>query len=83
MIQSNHDSSGKSDSADKAALTLPCDHRYRTSKYFLLDQLRCSDAAADFRHIRTLIEQAAGLRGRQALQFQPQAVPIRIDNQRR
>ncbi len=60
-------------------VTLPCDRRYRTSKYFLEDQLRCSEAAADFRSIRELVASTPSFSVRQSFQFQTQAVPVRTD----
>ncbi|WP_373532334.1 hypothetical protein [Vampirovibrio sp.] len=53
---------------------LPCDKRYRSSHYFLQDQLRCSEAAADFRSVKELITSAASFNLKQAFQFQ--AIPI-------
>lgn len=59
---------------------LPCDRRYRNSKYFLQDQLRCSEAAADFRSVKELVASAAAFNLNLAFQFQTQAVPVRADN---
>jgi hypothetical protein len=55
---------------------LPCDKRYRSSKYFLQDQLRCSEAAADFRSIKELLSGAESFSLEQTFQFQTQPVPI-------
>lgn len=57
--------------------TLPCDRRYRTSKYFLQDQLRCSDAAADFRSVKDLVSKAASFGFNEAFQFQTIPVPVK------
>jgi hypothetical protein len=56
---------------------LPCDHRYRTSKYFLEDQLRCSEAASDFRSVREFFNKASSFGLHTPFQFQ--AVPVRVD----
>jgi hypothetical protein len=58
-------------------INLPCDKRYRTSKYFMQDQLRCSEAAADFRSVKELISSAASFNLKQAFQFQTVAVPVK------
>jgi hypothetical protein len=58
-------------------INLPCDKRYRTSKYFLQDQLRCSEAAADFRSVKDLISNATSFNIKQAFQFQTVAVPVK------
>ena len=58
---------------------LPCDKRYRTSKYFLEDQLRCSEAAADFRSVKELVSNTPSFSFGSAFKFQPQAVPVRSD----
>lgn len=60
-------------------LALPCDRRYRNSKYFLQDQLRCSEAAADFRSVKELVANATAFNFNQAFQFQTQTVPVRTD----
>lgn len=57
-------------------IALPGDRRYRTSNYFLQDQLRCSEAAADFRSVRDLVSKAAGFNPQQAFPFQPVPIPI-------
>lgn len=59
---------------------LPCDRRYRSSKYFLQDQLRCSEAAADFRSVKALAAQVSAFNIHQAFQFQTQAVPIQTSD---
>jgi hypothetical protein len=56
---------------------LPCDHRYRTSTYFLEDQLRCSEAASDFRSVREFFSKASSFGLHTPFQFQ--AVPVRVD----
>ncbi len=53
--------------------------RYRNSKYFLRDQLRCSDAVSDFQSVKTLIRHTQAFSGQGALRFQAQPVPIRTD----
>lgn len=63
--------------AQEEQTTLPCDRRYRTSKYFLQDQLRCSEAAADFRSVRDLVSNTASFSFKQAFQFQTAPVPVR------
>ena len=55
-------------SGDQGAL--PCDQRYRTSQYFLEDQLRCSDAAEDFRSVKNLVGKAQSFNLRNAFRFQ-------------
>ncbi len=59
-------------------ITLPSDRRYRTSRYFLQDQLRCSEAAADFRSVKELVSKATGFNLQQAFQFQAVSVPVTI-----
>ncbi len=63
--------------SDQANLAMPCDKRYRTSKYFLEDQLRCSEAAADFRSVKNLLEKTQSFNVRGAFRFQLEAVPVR------
>lgn len=60
-------------------ISLPCDQRYRTSEYFLEDQLRYSEAVSDFRSIKTLLSNAMSFTGQNAFRFQEQLVPVRID----
>lgn len=67
------------DNSTGEKMNLPCDKRYRTSKYFLEDQLRCSEAAADFRSIRELVANTPSFSVRSTFRFQTQAVPIRTD----
>jgi hypothetical protein len=61
------------------AIVLPCDQRYRNSKYFLEDQLRCSEAAADFRSVKELVGRAPSFCIRSTFRFQTQAVPVRVE----
>lgn len=56
--------------------SLPCDKRYRTSKYFLEDQLRCSDAAADFRSVRDMLHRTQAFDVTGAFRFQMATVPV-------
>ena len=42
---------------DEQTTYQPCEKRFRTSEYFLDDQLKCSDAIADFRSVKSLINQ--------------------------
>ncbi|HEY9746043.1 MAG TPA: hypothetical protein V6C99_07480 [Oculatellaceae cyanobacterium] len=56
---------------------LPCDRRYRNSKYFLEDQLRYSEAVADFRSIKEFLSNSAAFTG--ACAFQWQTAPVRSD----
>jgi hypothetical protein len=74
MDQTNQQSSG----TDSEALMLPCDQRYRTSKYFLEDQLRCSEAASDFRSVRALFSKTSSINTSEIFQFQAQPVPVPI-----
>lgn len=37
----------------------PCDARYRSSSYFLEDQLRCSEAVDDFQSMKTMVNRLA------------------------
>lgn len=67
---------GSSDD-NRNPVSLPCDRRYRTSHYFLADQLRCSEAAADFRSVKNLLNNTPSFSTRGAFRFQTQAVPIR------
>ncbi|MGE0199427.1 MAG: hypothetical protein AB7P76_00510 [Candidatus Melainabacteria bacterium] len=54
----------------------PCDTRYRNSRYFLEDQLKCSDAVADFKAMKELIDQLGMLRLTRALGFKPAPVLV-------
>lgn len=58
-------------------IALPCDRRYRTSRYFLQDQLRCSEAVADFRSVKQLVASAQSFSPTTAFRFQPEAVAVR------
>jgi len=71
---------GDERTTDQELQMLPCDQRYRTSKYFLEDQLRCSEAAADLRSVRALFSQSSFSLS-SPFQFQTQAVPVRVDEQ--
>ncbi len=62
-------------------LMLPCDQRYRTSHYFLADQLRCSEAVSDFRSVKELMSKAAQLNPLSAFQKHFEALPVRIEPQ--
>lgn len=62
---------------DQSNLTLPCDRRYRTSKYFLEDQLRCSEAAEDFRSIKNLMSNSQSFSLMGAFRFQMATAPVR------
>lgn len=82
MTQSDHQANPfkrEKQPATKELQMLPCDQRYRNSKYFLEDQLRCSEAASDFRSIRELFSRAANFSFASPFQFQTQAVPVRVD----
>jgi len=59
---------------------LPCDKRYRTSKYFLEDQLRFSEAVADFRSVRDILSKATDFTASNPFQFQAEAVPILVES---
>jgi hypothetical protein len=61
------------------SITLPCDHRYRTSQYFLQDQLHCSEAVADFRSVRDLLSGTSAFTTRTAFRFQPEAIRAGAD----
>lgn len=67
---SNDTGSSNSD----AMLDMPCETRYRTSRYFQEDRLRCSEAAADLRMMKDLMESLSSVgmptQGR-VLAFQP------------
>jgi hypothetical protein len=62
-----------------AGVYQPCDKRFRTSKYFLDDQLKCSDALSDFRSVKNLVNKTQAFNVRGAFQFQTQTVPVRTD----
>lgn len=79
MGQFNQESTNSGQQADTEMLMLPCDQRYRTSKYFLEDQLRCSEAAIDFRSVRALFSKTASFNPLETFRFQTQAVPVRIE----
>lgn len=55
----------------------PCDKRFRTTRYFLEDQLRCSEAVADFKSIRNLMNSASGFTVRTAFRFQSEPVWVK------
>jgi hypothetical protein len=48
----------------------PCDSRYRSSKYFMQDQLKCSQAADDFRSVKNLLSGLANFQNQLAFQYQ-------------
>ena len=68
-------------STEQEMLMLPCDQRYRTSHYFLADQLRCSEALSDFRSVRALLRKVANLNPLEAFQQHFEAIPVRIEPQ--
>lgn len=53
----------------------PCDSRFRTSKYFLDDQLKCSDALADFNAVKSALAKIPAFNVK--LAFAPVPVPVR------
>ena len=54
----------------------PCDSRYRGSKYFLEDQLKCSSAVADFNAVKSALSNIPAFNVKQA--FAPVPVPVRV-----
>jgi hypothetical protein len=64
---------------DSNSTALPCDRRYRTSRYFLEDQLRCSDAVSDFRSIKDMVSRTQAFNVRGSFRFQQQVVPVHIE----
>jgi hypothetical protein len=49
---------GEENSSGRSSNPYPViERRYRTSKYFLEDQLRCSEAIQDFRTVKNLLAQ--------------------------
>jgi hypothetical protein len=64
--------------ASQEQVTLPCDQRYRNSKYFLEDQLRCSETVADFKSVKDLVNRAPSFCLNNTFQFQPQAVAVPV-----
>jgi hypothetical protein len=69
MSQANQDTFGN--------IGLPCDRRYRSSKYFLEDQLRYSEAVADFRSVKEFLSNTSAFTGKSA--FQWQTAPVQSD----
>ena len=62
------------ESSTSETLDMPCETRYRTSRYFQEDRLRCSEAAADLRMMKDLMDSLAsiGLQPKgKVLAFQP------------
>ena len=55
----------------------PCERRFRTSSYFLEDQLRCSEALEDFRSVRNLLHSLTDFQPKEAFQFQ--AVQLQVE----
>ena len=53
------------------------ERRYRTTKYFLEDQLRCSEAVQDFRTVKNLLDKTPQFNLRQTFQFATQAIPVK------
>jgi hypothetical protein len=51
------------------------ERRYRTSKYFLEDQLRCSEAVQDFRTVKSVLSNTSLFTVRQAFRFASEPVP--------
>ena len=64
-----------SDEHNSNEIYQPCERRFRTSAYFLQDQMRCSEAVEDFRSIRNLIQRVADFQPKTAFQFQSIIVP--------
>ena len=58
----------------------PCDRRFRSTNYFLEDQLRCSEAVADFRSIKNLMASATDFTVRTAFRFQCEPVWVKGDS---
>jgi hypothetical protein len=58
-------------------IALPCDRRYRTNRYFLQDQLRCSEAISDFRSVKQLLSSTPAFSGASAFRFRPEPVAVR------
>ena len=58
----------------------PCDKRYRTSRYFLEDQLRCSAAVEDFRSVKSLIDNLSRFNQENTFRFRGATVSIRVDD---
>jgi hypothetical protein len=54
--------------------------RYRTSKYFLNQQLRCSEAVQDFRTVKSMMEATAFFNVRRAFRFAMEAVPVQTQS---
>ncbi len=57
----------------------PCDKRYRNSRYFLEDQLRCSAAVEDFRSVKSLIGNLSSFNQQQTFRFRGATIPVRLD----
>lgn len=54
------------------------ERRYRTSKYFLEDQLRCSEAVRDFRTVKSTLGSTSQFNVRQAFRFASEPVPVYV-----
>lgn len=56
--------------------------RYRSSKYFLNDQLRCSEAVQDFQTVKNVLGSTSLFNVRRAFRFSMEtvAVPIPVEN---
>lgn len=51
--------------------------RYRTSKYFLKDQLRCSEAIHDFQSVKAMVNNLPQFSLRSKFQFAAQTIEVR------
>lgn len=67
----------QADQDNLGGIGLPCDRRYRSSKYFLEDQLRYSEAVADFRSVKEFLSNTSAFTGRNV--FQWQTAPVQSD----
>jgi len=54
----------------------PCDNRYRTSKYFLDDQLKCSSAVSDFNAVKSALSKVPAFTAK--FGFIPVPVPVAV-----
>jgi hypothetical protein len=57
--------------------------RYQTSRYFLQNQLRTSDAVQDFKTVKNLMDATAYFNVRRTFKFAMETVPVQSQNQKK
>jgi hypothetical protein len=57
--------------------------RYQTSRYFLQNQLRTSDAVQDFKTVKNLMDATAYFNVRRTFKFAMETVPVQSQNHKK